>query len=79
MFLHGFEQRRLGFGRCSIYLIGQQHLCEDRPFVEDQIAATRLAILLNDVRPGNVSRHQVRSELNAMEREAHRFGKRSNH
>ncbi len=37
IFLHGFQERGLRFGRCPVDLIGQEDLCKDRPFPEYEI------------------------------------------
>ena len=73
MLLHGLKQRGLCLGRSSVDLIRQQHLRKDRTLVEDQIAVPGFSILLNDVRTGDVGRHQVGSKLDAMKRKTHRF------
>ena len=66
MLLHRLEQARLGLGRRAVDLVGQDEVGEDRARLEAEDA---LAVLLDeDVRAGDVGRHQVRRELDPVER-----------
>ena len=79
MFLHRFKQCRLSFRRRPVDLVGQEHLAEDRAFLKDQFAVPGRRVLLNDVRAGDVGRHQVGRELDAAEAQVHRLSKRADH
>ena len=74
--LHGFEQRRLRLGRRAVDFVGQQDVGEDRPGHEGPGAAAGAGLFLNDVGAGDVGRHQVRRELDALEHQAERLGQR---
>ena len=63
---HGLQQRCLRLGRGAVDFIGEQHVGEDRPAHETEVALACLAVLLQDVRAGDVRRHQVGRELNAI-------------
>ncbi len=65
--LHRLEQRRLGLRRRAVDLVGEEDLREDRPLHEAQRAVT--VLLVEDLRAGDVGRHQIRRELNPLERE----------
>ncbi len=67
--LHRFEERRLRLRRSPVDLVGQDHVGENRTFQEDEFAPARLGIVLKDVGAGDVGRHQVGRELNALERQ----------
>ena len=70
-FLHGFEQRALGFGRGAVDLVRQHDLAEQWPFVELEEPAARRVVLLQDFRADDVAGHQVGRELDAVEHEVH--------
>jgi hypothetical protein len=76
--LHGLEKCRLGLGRCAIDLVGEHDVGEDRTGHECHAPSPRLGVLLNDVRSGDVRRHQVRRELDAGELEVEHLGQRVN-
>ena len=61
--LHRLEQRRLGFRRRSIDLVGEQHLGEDRSPAE--LEGLRLRVV--DAHPGHIAGEQVRGELHPLE------------
>ncbi len=65
MFLHGFQQRRLRLGRRAVDFVGQDHVGEDRAFDELQFAMA-VGRLFQNFGAGDVGRHQVRRELDAM-------------
>jgi hypothetical protein len=63
--LHRLEQRRLRLRRRAVDLIRQDHMREDRAAHELEDATAGRVILLEQLRPGDVGRHQVRRELYA--------------
>ena len=65
--LHRLEQRRLRLRRGAVDLVGEDDVREDRPRGEDHLAAAGGRVLLDDVRAGDVGRHQVGRELDAVE------------
>ncbi len=65
IFLHHFEQRALRFGGGAIDLVGEEHVSEDRPADDAQLARGRI----EDRVPGDVGRHHVRGELHTRVRE----------
>ena len=67
--LHRFEQGRLRLRRRAVDLVGQDHVGEDRPRQEDEPPAAGLGIVLQNVGAGDVRRHQVRRELDPLERQ----------
>ena len=69
MLLHRFEQGGLGLGRRAVDLVGQHHVGEDRSLEEDETAPAGLGVVLEDVGAGDVGRHQVGRELDALERQ----------
>jgi len=64
--LHGFQQSRLRFGRRAVDFICKQNIGENGTFHENELALPRGDIFLNDVSAGNICRHQIRRELNAL-------------
>jgi hypothetical protein len=74
MLLHRLQQGRLRLGRRAVDLVGQDDVAEDRAGHEDQMAAAGVGILLDDVRPRDVGRHQVGRELDAGELEVQHLG-----
>src|SRR5262249_25427104 len=65
--LHGFEQRRLRLWRRPVDLVGQDDVAEDGAGSEDHQSPPGRRLLLNQVGPGDVGRHQVWRELNSRE------------
>ena len=65
--LHGLEQRRLRLGRRPVDLVGEDDVGEDGARREDHLPPAGGRVFLNDVRPGDVGRHQVGRELDARE------------
>ena len=76
VFLHRFEQRRLGLGRRPVDLVGEDDVGEDRAADEADDALAGRAILLDDLGAEDVGRHEVGRELDAVEPEVHRLGQR---
>ena len=72
---HRLEQGRLRLRRGAIDLVGEQHVREHRPAREDELA---LAVLLEQhARAGDVGRHQVDGELDAVEAQVQRLPERA--
>ena len=67
IFLHRFEQRRLRLRRGAVDLVGEHHICKDRPLYELKGTLAGLVVFLDDFGAGDVARHQVRGKLNAVE------------
>ena len=67
MFLHGFEQRRLGFRRGAIDFVGQNHVGKNRAGHERH--GPSAGGLLENFRAGNVRRHEIGRELDALKSE----------
>ena len=64
-FLHGFQERRLGLGRCPVDFVGQHDIGEDRASHEAKRAVTRGLVLLDDLGAGDIAGHEVGGELDA--------------
>ncbi len=67
MLLHGLQQRGLGLWRRAVDLIREDHVGKDGAFVEDHAAA--LLGVFQDLRAGDVRRHEIGRELDAVEAE----------
>lgn len=78
-FLHRFEQCGLCLWRGAVDLVGEQHVGEDWSRQETQLAGARQLVLLDNLSAGDVGRHQIRRELDAVERQAERVGQGPNH
>ena len=78
MFLHGLEQCGLRLGRRAVDFVGEDDVGEDRSLYELKLPPA-LGGLLQDIRAGDVGRHQVGRELNAVEVERHHPGQRVDH
>ena len=76
MLLHGFQHCRLGLGRSAIDLVGQDQVGENRTTLELELAPPA-GDFHDDIRSQNISRHQVRGELDAAEREIKHFAERA--
>jgi hypothetical protein len=63
--LHRFEQRRLRLRRRAVDFVGEDDLREDRTLDETQPPGS--AFLVENLRAGDVGRHQIGRELNAFE------------
>ena len=72
--LHRLEQRRLRLGRRAVDLVGQDDLREDR--ARDEPQAAQAVALVEDLGAGDVRRHQVRRELDALEGQVEDLGQR---
>src|SRR5262245_4221004 len=62
-FLHRLEQRGLRLRRRAVDLVGQQNVGEDGAVAQHELRCGDV----EDVSPGDVRRHQVWRELNAIE------------
>ena len=72
--LHRLEQARLRLGGRPVDLVGEDEVREDRAGLEAEDALA--ALLDEDVRAGDVGRHQVRRELDPVERAVDDVGDR---
>src|SRR5262249_26459697 len=77
-FLHGFEKSGLRFWRRAVDFVRQNNVREYRPTDKFQGASTGRAIFLDDLGAGNIGRHQIRRELNALERKIQNVGNGAN-
>ena len=68
--LHDLEEGRLDLGRRAVDLVGEQEVGEDGAGLDLEAALVRAV----DARPDEVGRHQVRGELDALERPAEDLG-----
>ena len=76
MLLHGFQQRGLGLRRRAIDFIGQQNIGKDRTF-DELHPSQAVAGFFQDLRAGDIRRHQVRRELNSLKLEMKDLGDRA--
>ena len=76
LLLHRFKQCRLRFRRRTIDLVGQEHVGEERPRLEPKPPAAAV-VFRDDVRAGDVGRHQVGRELNTLITQRQRPGQRA--
>ena len=65
--------------RRAVDFVGQQDVGENRPRHEGPAPVARGRIFLDDVRAGDVGRHQVGRELNALEGQAQRLRNGADH
>ena len=79
LLLHRLEQGGLRLGRRAIDFVGQNDVGEQRAGQETKLARAGALVLLDYFRAGDVGRHQVGRELNAVEFERQRVGQRANH
>ena len=73
VFLHRFEQGSLCFRRRAVDFIGQHKVGENGAIDEAKAAASSLGIHFQHIGAGDVGRHQVRRELNALVAEVQCF------
>ena len=78
-FLHGFEERGLGFRRRAVDFVGEQQIGENRAAMKNQRAALATFVSLQNLRAGDVRRHEVGRELDAPEIPAKQIGERLHH
>ena len=72
LLLHRFQHGGLRLRRSAVDLVGQDHVGEDRTMHKFELAAAA-CLVLQDVRPGDVHRHQVGGELDPAELQRHRL------
>jgi hypothetical protein len=72
--LHRLEQGGLRLGRRAVDLVGEQDLREDRSLDEAQAAVA--VVLVQDLGAGDVGRHEIRRELDPLERQVQDFRER---
>ncbi len=72
--LHGFEEGGLGFGRGAVDFIGEEGVGEDGAADEAQRAFTGGFFFLDNFGAGDVGRHEVGGELDAVEGHGEGFG-----
>ena len=70
--LHRLEQRGLGLGRRAVDFVGQDHVGENGAAHEHHLPPS--GRFLEDFRAGDVGRHQVGRELDALELEMEDLG-----
>ena len=63
--LHRLQQGGLRFGGRAVDLVGEKQVGEQRPRLELEPPTARLGVFLQQVRAGDVGRHQVGGELDA--------------
>ena len=66
-FAHGLQQRRLRLGRRAVDLVSQHQVGKNRPGDKSETPAATVAVLVHHFRAKNVSRHQIRRELDTLE------------
>jgi hypothetical protein len=77
VFLHRFEQRGLRLGGRAVDFVSQHDVRENRARREHHLAAPCRGVLRNEVGAGDVRRHQVGRELNAVELELEHLRERA--
>src|SRR5581483_2239719 len=75
--LHRLEQRRLSLRRRPVDLVGEENIGEDRSLHELERAPAGRRILLKNIGAGDIRRHQVRRELDAIEVEIENLRERA--
>ena len=68
--LHRLQERRLRLWGRAIDLVREKDVGEHRTLQESEFALTCRAILMDDFGTGDVRRHEIRRELNAVEVES---------
>ena len=79
VFLHGFEERGLCFGRGAVDFVGEQEVGEDGAFDEFEDAFLGFLIFFEDVGADDVGGHEVRCELDTLEVQFADFGEGADH
>ena len=78
IFLHRLKKRRLGFRRCSIDLVGQHNMREDRAGNKTKLSFPPRLILEDHIRACHIRGHQVRRKLDSLERHFKRLCQSAN-
>ena len=66
--LHRLQHGRLRLGRRAVDLVGQNDVGEDRALEKLELPLAGRRVLVDHLRAGDVAGHQVRGELDALER-----------
>ena len=72
--LHRLQQRSLGLGRRAVHLVRQHDVRKHGPLHEPEGALAAPRLLLDDLRAGDVRRHEIGGELDARKLEVERLG-----
>src|SRR4030095_9316079 len=64
MLLHGLEQCSLSLRRGAIDFVRENHVSENRPGNEDELAT--VSCILQNLHTGDVGRHQIRRETDPL-------------
>jgi len=75
VFLHGFEQGGLGFGRCAVDFVRENEVGENGSALELEFAPPAGSFHHN-IGAQNIRRHEIRRELNAVERKVEHLAER---
>ena len=76
-FFHRFQQCRLRLRRGAVHFVGQHDVGKDRSRLKlEKLLAHR--VFLNDVRSGDVGRHEIRRELDTGKLQVHDVAQRGN-
>ena len=67
--LHRFQESSLRLGRSTVDFIRQYDVAENGAFQETTLSGAGGSVFFQDIRPGNICRHQVGRELNTTERQ----------
>ena len=78
-FLHGLEEGGLRLGWCAVDFVRKDQVGEDGTAVKHQVASPAALVALQDLRAGDVGRHEVGRELNAAKLPAEQLGQRLHH
>jgi hypothetical protein len=76
IFLHRLEEGRLRLGRRAVDFVSEDHVGEDGAGNEPDLPPPGATIFFDDLGADDVRRHQVGSELDAVELEMHRLRQR---
>ena len=77
--LHRLEERRLRLRGCPVDLVGENDVGEHRTSDELEVPCVCGGILFDDVGAGDIRRHQVGRELDALEGEVEHARERAHH
>ena len=78
-FLHRLQERGLRLGRSPVDLVGEYDVGKDRPSQELELPNAGGLIFLNNLGAGDVRRHQVGCELDAVIAQIQGIGHRMDH
>src|SRR5262249_26843115 len=77
--LHGLEQGGLRLGGSAVDLVAEDDVTEDWSLDEAQPATARPLLFFEQLGAGDVGRHQIGRELDALEREREQVGNTGDH